>query len=143
MKVSGGKRVSRYHQLSNAEKQAHARTAMREPAVVCSKCEVQTTVADLLRHADGCPGPREPHPLSRWVTWREVLRMGVSGATLSDWVRTRRLRVRTMQSPTERRGPGRPPKRVYLARDVVKLIERKRRIDSANRTKSTTTDKDK
>jgi hypothetical protein len=139
--ISGGKKVSKYHQLSNAEKQAHARTAMREPAVVCPSCETQTTVADLLRHAETCAGPRAPHPRSKWITWKQAMEMGVAKPTLSRWVNRGLVRTRVKVS-REVNGPGRPAQRIYLERDIVRRVGFRRRISSTDGTNRRTTRED-
>lgn len=106
-----------YHRMSVAEKLKAHRNRMREPDVRCPLCETQTTVADLVRHAATCPGPRDPHPLSEWVTWPKVLAMGVEAWRISSWVRGGLVRAR---------GPRRS--REYLRRDIVRLlVTRKRR----------------
>jgi hypothetical protein len=98
-----------YHRLSAPEKRELARDRMREPAVTCPTCEVQTTPADLTAHLEGrCPGRREPHHRSRWIGWGEARRMGIPKATLHGWVE--RGRVRIASSEQGRR---------YLQRDVV------------------------
>lgn len=103
-----------YHRMSVAGKQAAHREKMREPAIACPRCETQTTVADLLRHAEACPGRGPVHPLSKWVTWREVLGLGVPDSTLDRWVK---------RGVVQTDGPAR--KRRYLLRDVVKLMARR------------------
>lgn len=109
MIYSGGRRVSRYHQLSNAQKQAAAREAMREPALSCPRCETMTSPGDLLRHvATSCPGRREPHPRCRWVSWSEAMAMGVARVTLRRWVSNRWVRRRRAEGRWE-----------YLLRDLV------------------------
>jgi hypothetical protein len=104
-----------YGRMSLAAKQAQHRDRMREPSVTCPRCEVQTTVADLLRHIEsGCSGRRPAHPLSKWVTWSEVLELGVPNATFQDWVR---------RGVVQAEGPAR--RRRYLLRDVVRLMARR------------------
>ncbi len=103
-----------YGRMSIGAKQALHRDRMREPAVVCPRCEAQTTVADLLRHLEGCPGRRPAHPLSRWITWGEVRQRGVPKQTLSRWVQRGKVKF-----------DGPPRRRRYLERDVV-LLQAKR-----------------
>jgi hypothetical protein len=110
-------RTSEYQRLSVAEKQARHRQAMREPAIPCPHCDTQTTVADLLRHVETCPGRREPHPLSEWVGWREALALGVLPGTLSRWVRKGKVRTR-----------GEAWRREYLRRDLAKLLAARRGV---------------
>lgn len=99
--------ASRYHLMSAAEKRA-ASLSVREPAVTCPDCDTQVMPADLLAHLEHrCPGPREPGPSSKWVTWREALALGVPKMTLSDWVRRGRVRMR-----------GERGDRRYLLRDL-------------------------
>lgn len=100
-----------YRRLSVAEKQARHRDTMREPDVVCPRCETRTTVADSLRHAEVCPGPREPHPLSKWLRWKEVRRLGVARSSIVRWVATGRVRVRAEAGY-----------RLFLERDVKKQL---------------------
>lgn len=122
-------RPSPYHRLTVQAKQARQREAMREPAVPCPHCDAQTTPADLLRHVEACSGQRDPHPLSKWVTWGEAIELGVPEETFRRWVRRRAVRSRVRARPdNERRGRGRPARRVYLVRDVVKLMALRRRI---------------
>lgn len=103
---------ARYHKLSAADKEAHARDKLREPAIVCPYCETKTTVEALLPHiAERCPGRRPPHPRSKWVTWGEALARGASRASLHEWVE--RGVVRTS---------GSPGNRVYLLRDLVRAL---------------------
>lgn len=103
---------SPYARMSLAAKQAQHRDRMREPAIVCPFCEVQTTVAELPRHArESCPGARAPHPLSEWVSWRDAMALGVPRQTLSRWVRRGQVRSR-----------GERDRRQYLRRDVTRLV---------------------
>lgn len=104
-----------YQRMSLAQKQALHRDRMREPAVQCPRCEVSTTVDDLLRHADACPGRRAAHPLAKWITWSEAVALGLPKMTLSDWARSGRVQSR-----------GQTGEREYLLRDVTKLIARRR-----------------
>lgn len=110
--------MTQYHRMSIAQKQAHARERMREPAVTCPVCETQTTAADLLVHLDTrCPGPREPNPNASWISWRQALALGVPRATMNWWVTNGLVHVR-----------GELQDRQYLLRDVVlKLAARKHR----------------
>jgi len=97
---------------------------MREPAIPCPHCEAQTTAADLVRHvATTCPGRREPHALSKWVTWCEALELGVPRETMHRWVRQGRVHTR-----------GIPRRRRYLLRDVTKLLVMRRKVGPINRT---------
>lgn len=95
-----------YRRLPLAEKQQRYRDRMREPAVVCPRCEMQMGVPDIVRHARECQGPREPHPLSRWIGWREATAL-VPKATLARWLASGRVRWR-----------GAPHRRELLLRDV-------------------------
>ena len=105
-----------YHRLSAQAKRAFARDWAREPAVTCPACEAQTTPGDLPAHLEArCPGPREPHPKSRWIPWREARSLGVPKPTLSRWVGSGRVRVR-----------GEPGEREYLLRDIARGWFRKR-----------------
>jgi len=115
-----------YARLSLAEKQAVHRDRMREPPVTCQRCEVQFTPADLAKHE--CRGPREPHPLGRWLTWKEVTRAPyrIPRGTVSHWVATGRVR-------TERRGLH----RVYLERDVARELARQKAEAAAGSTDGT------
>jgi hypothetical protein len=111
-------RTSAYARLTLAQKQLRHLDEQREPAVTCPRCETQTTAADLVRHLEArCPGPREPHPRSRWVSWREAISLGVAEPTMSRWIRRGLVRVR-----------GAPQERQYLLRDLAHhLAERRAR----------------
>jgi hypothetical protein len=104
-----------YHRMSVAEKQAYSRVVVREPAVHCPTCDTQTTAADLIAHSARCQGRRDPHPGSRWITWREALALGVARATMNQWVNAGFVRVR-----------GELQDRRYLLRDLVVRIAAKR-----------------
>lgn len=109
--------MSRYHQLSIAEKQAEALGRVREQPVACPRhCGVQVMPADLLAHIEQrCTGPREPGPGAKWITHREALELGVPRATLSFWARRKHVRF-----------VGERQDRKYLYRDLaLKLAERK------------------
>lgn len=119
-----------YHRLSIAEKQAHQRQSMREPAVMCPSCETQTTAADLLEHvASRCPGPRQPGSSSKWVSWREALAMGILPGTMSKWVKRGLVRAR-----------GELQDRQYLLRDIAVRVaaqrsQQRREFPNGNRTR--------
>jgi hypothetical protein len=107
-----------YRRLTVPQKQRVALDRQREPSVVCPSCETQTTAADLVQHLDRCTGPRAPHPLSRWITWAEAMRLGVPRGTMSRWVQRGAVRIR-ITAGTERR---------YLLRDLAaRLAERRSR----------------
>lgn len=113
-----------YHRLSVAEKERYQRERIREPSISCPVCEAQTTVDDLLAHlAERCAGRREPHHLSRWVTWSEALALGIRRGTLSKWVRREAVRVRSNETQRE-----------YLLRDLIRQLglSRLRRFPSGN-----------
>jgi len=113
---AAGIRAARYRKLPIGEKQAENLAKMREPAVVCPICDAHTTARDLLEHlASRCPGRREPHPGSAWVTWREALALGVPATTLSFWARTEQVRF-----------IGARQDRKYLMRDLAKKIAQRR-----------------
>ena len=96
--------------MSIAQKQAHQRASIREASVICPVCETQTTATDLLEHMDKrCPGPRSPHPASKWISWRQARSLGVLPGTLSRWVNRGLVRVAGDQ----------PQCRLYLAKDIV------------------------
>lgn len=108
-------RTSEYHRLSAAAKEARHRDRMREPAIQCPRCGTSTTVVDLPRHRQTtCPGRREPHPLSEWISWGQALELGVPPGTLSRWVRRGEVRAR---------GPRR--RREYLRLDVTLMLARR------------------
>jgi hypothetical protein len=101
-----------YRRLSLADKQAEHRDRMREPAVICPVCEAQTGVTDLLTHVESrCTGPRDPHPQSRWVSWRQAIDLGASRMAMGRWIQKGLVRFR-----------GDRLDRQYLLRDVVKQI---------------------
>lgn len=113
--------ADRYRRMSVSAKQAVHRDRMREPGVSCPHCDAQTTPADLLRHVEICAGPREPHPLSKWAAWPEVRGLGVPKQTLGRWVKQGRVRSRI-------RAQGARAFRLYLLRDVTKLVAFRRRM---------------
>lgn len=105
-----------YHRLPIAQKRAQAIATMREPAVTCPACETQTTARDLLEHlATRCPGRRDPHPASEWITWSRALELGVPGWTLTRWVQSGEVRTK-----------GGRMDRLYLLRDVATRLAHKR-----------------
>jgi hypothetical protein len=114
--------------MSLADKQARHRNRMREPAVSCPECGTQTTAADLIAHvAARCPGPRDPHPGSKWVSWRDALALGVLRGTLSKWVARGAVRVR-----------GETQQREYLMRDIAVRVaaaraQQRRKFPGGNR----------
>lgn len=105
-----------YRRLSIAAKQRVALEASREPGVACPNCGTQTAVGELLTHAlERCAGKRETHPLSRWITGRQAVELGVPHSTLSRWVQRGVIRAR-----------GAPMDRQYLLRDlVVRVVDRR------------------
>lgn len=105
-----------YHRMSIAEKQAHHRDRMREPAVACPECDTQTTAADLIAHMARCPGPRDPGPGAKWISWSEARKLGVSDATMNYWTSRGHVRFR-----------GEIQSRQYLLRDVATRITMARR----------------
>jgi hypothetical protein len=125
------RKPAEYRRLSIVAKQARQLAAMREPPVTCPHCDVQTAPADLLRHVENsCPGSRQPHPLSKWVTWAEALQLGVPPMALSRWVRQGRVRWRVSVRVDSQRRPGRPVRRMYLLRDISKLLAIRSRISN-------------
>ena len=104
-----------YHRMSRVEKLKAHHNAMREPSMNCPTCDTQITVRDAMRHAAACTGPRDPHPLSEWVTWAKALELGIDAGTLSRWAKSGKVRTR---------GPRRG--REYLRRDLVKRLLMKR-----------------
>lgn len=103
-----------YAKLSAAAKEAVALDRMREPELACPRCETKTTAADLLGHLEKrCPGPREPHPQSQWVTQREAQRMGVARRSFYRWVSRGWIRSRGGE-------------RQYLLRDLVQRLASRR-----------------
>lgn len=110
-----------YARLSVPEKQADDRNRMREPSVSCPHCEVQTTVADLLQHVEQrCARSREPHLLSRWISWREAISLGVKKSTMGWWIEKGLVRWQ-----------GQSKSRVYLMRDIVTRIASRQRRKSS------------
>lgn len=100
-----------YHRLPVAAKLAASRQRLREPTIACPRCDTQTTPGDMPGHLERCPGPREPHPGATWLTFGQVLALGVSRSTLSGWTRSGHVRVR-----------GEIQDRRYLMRDVAVRI---------------------
>lgn len=115
-----------YRYLTVTQKQRRFQDAMREPPQVCPCCETSTTPADMPRHLEACPGPREPHPHAKWIWQDEAMQLGVPWATLHRWVR--QGRVQTRISVRDRQGRGRPAVRQYLLRDITKLVALRHRI---------------
>lgn len=117
--------ASAYHTMSIAEKRALSTANVREAAIPCPSCLTQVMPADLLAHVQQrCSGPREPGPGSKWVTFREVRAHGVPKQTLTDWVKTGKVRRRGSRVDYE-----------YLWRDLVvliaeRLLERRRESGS-------------
>jgi hypothetical protein len=104
--------VSDYRKLSIVEKRAQNIATVREAAIPCPSCGTQVMPVDLLAHLQQrCAGPREPGPGSKWVTFREVRSHGVPKQTLTDWVKTGKVRRRGSRVDYE-----------YLWRDLVVLI---------------------
>jgi hypothetical protein len=105
----------RYNRLSIAAKQALAQSRQSEPAVTCPTCETHTDPSHLLVHVASCPGPRDPHPHSQWISWRDAMRLGVPPMALSRWARRGEVRSR-----------GDRQDRKYLMRDVARRMAAKR-----------------
>lgn len=100
-----------YQRASVAEKAKYSADRTSEPAIACPACETQTTVRDLVEHLfKRCPGRRELHHLSEWITWEEalgvVVPLGLQG-NLRDWVD---------------KGVVREQGEKYLLRDLVQAI---------------------
>jgi hypothetical protein len=116
--MAASQRSSRYHLMTVQAKQAHIARSQSEPAVACPQCDTKTSAVDLLEHVSSrCSGPRDPHPHSKWVSWREAMDMRVPPMWLSRW--TQRGEVRTTGERGERR---------YLLRDIaVRFASRRRR----------------
>lgn len=120
--------MSDYHKLSVADKERVQRESLREPAIPCPYCEAKTTVADLLAHIEKrCPGERPMHPQMKWVSWREALTYGVKRKSLSRWASNGDVRV-----------DGRPGRRRYLLRDIVRMMAKKN--STVGQTESVTSD---
>lgn len=109
-------RSTTYQRLSIGEKQAVDRERMREPSVSCPGCDTQTTASDLLAHvAQRCPGPREPGPGAKWVSWRDAVAVGVPKETIAFWARRGDVRTR-----------GARGDRQYLLRDLALRVALRR-----------------
>lgn len=99
-----------YRRLSVREKEA--RNRQHEPPTRCPVCEMGVQPDDLLAHLAGrCQGRPQPHLRSRWVTYREALKLGVSRSTLMRWANDGRVRK-----------TGEIGNRRYLLRDLIKCI---------------------
>lgn len=117
--------MSDYHRMSIGEKQAYARSSMREPSVVCPRCEVSMPPVDLIAHMEArCEGRRDPHPASKWIDWKDALKIAGSKGTLGTWIKRGDVRF-----------DGPKQERKYLLRDVVKMAACRRKFDIANRAK--------
>ena len=109
-------KLSRYHKLSAVEKRAESLSVAREQSVACPTCDTQVMAVDLLRHMEQrCPGPREPGPGSKWVTWREAKALGAPPYALTRWIQ--RGHVRFVGERQDRR---------YLLRDLALKIAQRR-----------------
>ena len=103
--------MSRYHQLSIAEKRAENLSRVREPSVTCPQCDTQVMPADLLAHLEQrCAGPREPGPGAKWINWQEASAI-VPKRTLVRWIDRGYVRVR-----------GERGDRQYLHRDLAMRV---------------------
>lgn len=98
-----------YARLPLAEKQARHREAMREPAIVCPFCEVSMGVPDALRHE--CSETRTPHPLEKWMSWTDVIEIGIPAATFHGWIHGGRVQVE-----------GTIGHQRYRRRDVARMV---------------------
>lgn len=108
-------RPSQYHLLSANEKRTVSLARVRPPAVTCPACDTQVMSADLLAHIEQrCTGPREPGPGSKWVSWAEALKLGISKKALWTWVHRGDVRMR-----------GERGERQYLHRDLVVQVARR------------------
>ena len=103
-----------YHQLSIAEKQAHAVAGQRERPTVCLTCDMQMMPDDLPNHKKRCSGPG---PAIKFVTWPEALALGVPHSTFGRWVNEGLIRYE-----------GDPPDRKYVKRDLIKELEKRGRL---------------
>lgn len=103
-----------YNSLSFQEKRQHALDVVREPPVRCPACDTALQPGDLLKHAKRCPGPPQPHRLSRWLTHKEAVALGVPGRTLRRWAAAGTVQVQD---------PGNGQR--YLERDVSLAIARR------------------
>lgn len=101
-----------YNRLSKAEKQRVARARLSEPPLACPQCATKVPVGQLAAHIrERCPGKPEPTSASRWITRREMERLGVDTVTADRWIASGRIRSR----------PGDEGDR-FLLRDVDLLV---------------------
>jgi len=106
-----------YHRLSIQQKQRSALDQARERPMHCPTCETAVMPSELLQHiAERCPGPRDPHPAAKWVTWAQALETGVPRRTLLFWIKRGYVRHR-----------GARGDRRYLLRDLVRRTAVNRR----------------
>lgn len=104
--------MSRYHELSVADKLRYHRERNREPDIRCPRCGIAVQPVDLMPHIqERCGGQREPHHRSKWLAWKEALALGVEKHTLSRWVAAGLVRTR-----------GAKGSRQYLLRDVAQNL---------------------
>lgn len=97
-----------YNRLSKADKQRVARARLREPPLTCPQCSTKVVVGQLAAHIrERCPGKPEPTSASRWITRREMERLGIDAVTADRWIASGRIRSK----------PGDEDDR-YLLRDV-------------------------
>lgn len=101
-----------YHRMTWTEKrQVQHDQAGAEPPVTCPGCETQVAVEYMPKHLETCPGKREPHQRSKWVSWADVLALGVRRRTFLRWIKAGSVTAK-----------GEAGERTYLLRDVMKQI---------------------
>lgn len=105
-----------YRKLSIADKRRLDLSRARDTAIRCPDCDMQVLPADLLPHlSERCAGRPEPVPGAKWLTFREVMALGVPRATLADWTRTGQVRF-----------VGEIQDRKYLLRDLALKVAQRR-----------------
>lgn len=104
-----------YHKMSVAEKELHNR--QHDIPARCPVCYVAIMPMDEESHVDRCVGQPPPGPRSRWVSFSQALKMGITGAQLSRRASDDRIRTK-----------GEHGHRRYLLRDITRFLAARKRL---------------